>query len=90
MSNRVLSSCPSEFDEFLQATIAEEHNGTPLTVLSALVRLDLDPWEEAASLARLPQELAARRVAAMINSLSGTRPPAECDLIALRVLDNLH
>ena len=38
------------FDPFLFAAIGEEQNGMLLSVLSALARLDLDPWYEAASL----------------------------------------
>ena len=44
----------AEFDKFLGAPIGEGRNGTPLSVLSALARLDVDPWQEAASLARMP------------------------------------
>jgi hypothetical protein len=32
-----------EFDEFLGAPISEDRNGTTLSVLSALARLDVDP-----------------------------------------------
>ena len=32
-----------------------------LSVLSALARLDIDPWQEAAQLAGLPGETATRR-----------------------------
>ena len=41
----------SEFDDFLHARIVEDGNGLPLTVLSALARLNMDPWDEAARLA---------------------------------------
>ena len=37
----------SEFDSFLCAPIGEERNGMLLSVLSALARLDVDPWQEA-------------------------------------------
>lgn len=40
-----------EFDKFLCASIGEDRNGTMLSVLSALARLDVDPWQEAADLA---------------------------------------
>ena len=45
-----------EFDDFLFASIGEDRNGTTLSVLSALARLDVDPWQETASLARMPKE----------------------------------
>ena len=44
-----------EFDEFLWASVGEDRNGTGLSVLSALARLDVDPWQEANSLARMRQ-----------------------------------
>jgi hypothetical protein len=59
----------SEFDNFLFAPIGEDGNKTLLSVVSALARLDLDPWQEAASLARLPVEAAIQRLAALIAAL---------------------
>ena len=41
----------------------------PLSVLSALARLDLDPWQEAAELARLPRETATQRLASWLAAL---------------------
>ncbi len=58
-----------EFDEFLGAAIREDRNGTTLSVLSALARLDVDPWREATSLARMPRAAAADRLTALINAL---------------------
>jgi hypothetical protein len=58
-----------EFDDFLYASIDEGRNGKPLSVLSALARLDVDPWREAAKLARLPKEVATQRLAALITAL---------------------
>ncbi len=55
-----------EFDNFLFASIGEDRNGTTLSVLSALARLDVDPWQETASLARMPRERATERLAALI------------------------
>jgi hypothetical protein len=59
----------SEFDAFLFAPIEEDRNGMLLSVVSALARLDVDPWQEAAHLARLPPETATQRLAAMIAGL---------------------
>ncbi len=56
----------SEFEPFLLATIGEEKNGMPLSVLSALARQDIDPWQEAADLARMPKEAAKRRLATLM------------------------
>ena len=40
-----------------------------LSALSALARLDLDPWQEAAKLAGLPGETAIQRLASLIAAL---------------------
>lgn len=55
-----------EFNEFLFATIGAERNGCYLSVVSALARLDLDPWAEAERLAKLPIEIAIKNLSALI------------------------
>jgi hypothetical protein len=62
-------SLGSEFDDFLLAPICDDNNGMQLTVLSALARLDVDPWEEAASLARLPPAAATWKLASLLAAL---------------------
>ena len=42
-------------DEFLFAEVGTEDNGSALTILSTLARLDQDPWAEAARWAKLPK-----------------------------------
>lgn len=59
-----------EFDDFLFAVIGDDRNGTQLSVVSVLARVDLDPWDEAATLAALPAELAALRLAPLLAALS--------------------
>lgn len=59
----------AEFDKFLCAPIGEDRNGTTLSVLSALARLDVNPWQEAASLAQMPSATAAVRLTALIAAL---------------------
>ena len=61
----------SEFDSFLFAPIGEDRNGMLLSVLSALARLDVDPWQEANELAQLPREAATQRLALLIAALPG-------------------
>ena len=80
----------SEFDDFLFAPIGEDRNGMPLSVLSALVRLDVDPWQEAAKLARLPGKTAAQRLASLIAPLPDG-PSAQLDpgTIAARLIARL-
>ena len=62
-----------EFDRFLFASVGEEVDGVPLSVLSALARLELDPWDEAARLAHLTREAAADQLAGMIAPLFDRR-----------------
>ena len=59
-----------EFDKFLGASIGASQNGTTVSILSALARSDVDPWQEAAALARMPKEGAAIRLAKLIAGLS--------------------
>jgi hypothetical protein len=59
----------SEFNGFLFAPIGEEESGIELTVFSALTRLAVDPWGEAARLSGLPKEIAAPALASMIARL---------------------
>lgn len=54
------------FDGFLYANIGEDHTGQSVSVLSALARLGLDPWEEAADLSDLPREGASLRLASVL------------------------
>jgi hypothetical protein len=44
------------YDEFLYAQLGEEANGMQLSVLSALARQNMDPWEIARRLTSLPRE----------------------------------
>lgn len=56
----------SELNSFLFATFGKEESGAPLSVLSALTRLDIDPWAEGARLSRLSKEDAARELTPLI------------------------
>ena len=80
----------SEFNDFLYATIGIEKNGNDLTVLSAMTRLDLDPWGEAARLSELPRESAINQFAGAIAGLpEGDWKAAEAGEIALRLVERL-
>jgi hypothetical protein len=59
----------SEFDPFLYAPVGEERNGMLLSVLSALARLDVDPWQEAATLTKMTAQDATVRLASLLSSL---------------------
>jgi hypothetical protein len=59
----------SAYNAFLHAEVGEELNGTRLTVLTALTRLGVDPWQEAARLADLPRDVAVTALAAALARL---------------------
>ena len=73
----------SQFDDFLFAPVGEEQNGMVLSVLSALARLDVDPWGEAESLARMSREAATERMRLLIAALpSEASPRADPEAVA--------
>ena len=78
-----------EFDSFLFAPVGEEVNGVPLSVLSALSRLGLDPRDEAARLSALTREAAADQLARMIARLSDRWTLSETRTIAGRLIVRL-
>lgn len=76
----------SPYNEFLFAAVGEEKTGV-LTVLTALTRLGLDPWREAARLSDLPRETATRALAAKIAMLpEGDWKASESEAIAARLV----
>ena len=77
----------SEFDDFLYAAIGADRNESPLSVLSALARLNLDPWQEAAELSELPKGMAAARLERLIARLPrGRWAQADLGTIANRLI----
>jgi len=58
-----------EMDSFLFAYVGEEVDGIPLSVLSALARLGVDPRAEAARLSHLTSKAAASQLARMFDRL---------------------
>jgi hypothetical protein len=85
-----VSSPGSEFDDFLLASIGDDNNGMQLSVLSALARLDVDPWKEAATLARLPGDVAIRKLTSLIAALpAGPSARPDSGTIAARLISLL-
>ena len=80
------SQLGSEFDDFLFAPIGADTNGMFLSVLSALALLDIDPWQEAAKLARLPIKTATERLASVIAVLPEKPPALDPNMIAARLI----
>lgn len=80
-----------DLDPFLFAMVGEERNGIPLSMISALTQLGLDPWEEAGHLAGLAKGDAIERLTELLLRLpGGGRPPAEARRIASGLIDVLR
>ena len=64
----------------------------PVTLLSVLARLGIDPWEEAADLAHLPLEPALQRLSSRLEAMPTGRPASAADTvnIAMRLIALLH
>jgi hypothetical protein len=79
-----------EMDPFLFASVGEEIEGIPLSVLSALAQLGLDPRDEAARLSHLTSKAAASQLGRLFARLPD-RPwtPSEIRKIAKRLVELL-
>jgi len=78
------------FDPFLQASVDEDRKERLFSVMSALARLDLDPWSEAAELAALPTDAAVARLTGLIASLpDSSATPRDAAGIATRLVARL-
>lgn len=62
-----------EFSDFLAAEIGEESNGMSLSLLSALTRQGVDPWQEAERLAGLSEPKAVAQLTAIIVRALGSQ-----------------
>jgi hypothetical protein len=74
------------FDPFLFAAIGEERNGMMLSVLSALARLGLDPWFEAASRSKLPAPAATERLTSLLSALPSSQLKAPAPATIMRLV----
>jgi hypothetical protein len=86
MTRTSFSALASEFDDFLFAPIGKGRNDVPLSVLSALARLDIDPWQEAAELTRVSREVATQRLASLIAALPDEPSDLDSGRIAARLV----
>jgi hypothetical protein len=79
-----------DLDKFLFAAVGAEQNGIPLSMVSALTRLGLDPWDEAGRLSSLGKREAVEQLARLIAELPDTRRPlAEAREIASGLVEQL-
>lgn len=65
------STLSASYDDFLFAPVCEEANGMRLSVLSALARMNVDPWEEARRLAAMPKAIAEKTLLSALDRVSG-------------------
>jgi hypothetical protein len=88
--DRAYAAAHPELDPFLYSELCDETDGAPLSVLSALARLDLDPRDEAVRLSRLTKEAATEQLARMIARLPDTGwTLSEVRRIATRLIELL-
>jgi hypothetical protein len=72
-----------DLDKFLFAEVGDETDEMPLSVISALTRLGLDPWQEASRLSSLGNREAVEQFARLIAEIPGnSRPSREAREIA--------
>jgi hypothetical protein len=64
-----------DLDKFLFAAVGEEIDGIPLSTISTLTRLGLDPWQETGRLSSLPRREAVEQVARLIAEIPGILRP---------------
>ena len=91
METRSAVAIPSsKYDDFLFTVICEEPNGTELSVLSALARADIDPWEEAARLSAMTEPIARSRLISVLNrATESSWTPPQRAAIASRLVRRL-
>jgi hypothetical protein len=86
----VLNPLGSDFDRFLYAEVGDDHRGGQLSVVSALARSGVDPWDEAARLAAMIKEVAARALADLLARLpAGSGQPVDPLSVATRLVSLL-
>ena len=80
----------SNLNGFLFADIGVERSGMALSVISALARQGLDPWQEAERLAKEPRTVATDGLARLIATMPASLwPLPDATAIAARLVDLL-
>jgi hypothetical protein len=74
---REFATLPSKYDAFLFASIGEEEGGAPLSVMSVLVRADVDPWREAERLSMMGRDAAGRALSLHLSQVRGRGTSAD-------------
>jgi hypothetical protein len=80
-----------DLNDFLFSPIAKDENGMHLTMLSALARSGVDPWDEAANLAALSRESATQKIVQMLAGVpNGPSPGDQTESLAAKLVAQLH
>lgn len=86
-NQRLALNVTSRYENFLFAPICDEPGGMRLSVLSALARMNVDPWEEAARLATLSTPDAQKTLVSTLNLFPGKRQrSAETEILAAQLV----
>ena len=82
-----MTSLGLAYNAFLFASIPDDGGPAPLNTVSVLARLDIDPWQEAAELTRLPKDSAIQRLTALLVRMPG-RPNGlpDAEMVAMRLV----
>ena len=79
---RAIYELPTEFKHFLSAPVFQDSNGMSVSMLSALARMNVDPWQEADELSNMPVGDATQRLTSLIVSLPN-RPSTSPDAVTM-------
>lgn len=81
----------TDLDAFLLAPIADDATGMPLTMLTMLARMGIDPWAEASDLAALSREAATQKLISVLAGVpNGPAQGADTASAAARLVALLH
>ncbi|ETR75976.1 hypothetical protein X566_23315 [Afipia sp. P52-10] len=84
-----MTSLNTEFENFLYAPVVDQ-DGLSLSVISALARQGLDPWEESARLSGLSEQEAANSLAATLwTTASAHLSPEQASVLATQLVKRL-
>ena len=89
MANDMFALTNSGLSAFLFSSVGAEPNGSDLTILSMLARLEKDPWAVAAGWARAPKATVIEELAESIARTPLCRPASDCARQTASVLVSL-
>jgi len=82
-----LTPLTPRYDAFLFARVCNEASGTSISVVSALARANVDPWDEATRLSAMPRAVAEKALVATLDLIPGRDwKPGDAKSIAARLV----